>query len=195
MHRWTATGLVVIAFIFVTGLQVVRGAGPTSKPTVDTPQEGLKWASKILFWGDESTGEWSLRIRDQDVDIQRLFRLRQLWTYDRDAKRWVRMGTTVLSAWMVPADKKKKDPDNPNADPVQTLADLPIDKDQVGVFYAKWTVDEVHGATFCRIGPGLRNKSDYVHKAPPEGQIWVPLPIDLNHAEPAFIPDPQIACK
>jgi hypothetical protein len=169
-------------------------AAPTSQPA-DTPEERAKWMGRIQFWGNETTGEWSLRIKDADVDKQRLFRLRQLWMYDRQAKRWVRLGTTMLASWMLPANKKKRDPDNPDTDGAQTLAVLPIDKDQVGIYYAKWTVDGVHGTTFCRIGPGLKNKADYLHKEPPEGHIWVALPLDRDHAEPAVIPDPEVACK
>jgi hypothetical protein len=193
MQRVLASSFLVIACVVAIQSQIANAAEPTSKPS-DNPEERAKWSSRILFWGDEISGEWSLRIRDQDVDARHQFRLRQLWMYDREAKRWVRLGTTMLSSWMVPAKQKKQDPDNPDTDAAQTLAVLPIGKDQVGVYYAKWMVDDVHGTTFCRIGPGLKNKADYAHKPPPEGKVWVALPIDRNHAEPAYIPDPAIAC-
>lgn len=194
MHRMLASSFLIMACLLAIQPRIATAAEPTSKPA-DTPEERAKWSSRIQFWGDEISGEWSLRIRDQDVDARHYFRLRQLWMYDREAKRWVRLGTTMLSAWMVPAKQKKQDPDNPDTDAAQTLAVLPIDKDQVGIYYAKWTVDDVHGNTFCRIGPGLKNKADYVHEAAPEGKVWVALPIDRNHAEPAYIPDPAVACK
>lgn len=194
MRRLIVFFTLMIGLLLATGAASLR-AGPTSKPSsADT--ERLKWMSRIIFFGDEATGEWSLRIHDRDVDAQRQFKLRELWTYNRDSKHWERTGTTVLSAWMLPPGKKKQDPtDDPDPDPTQILAELPIDKDQVGLFYAKWTVDDIPGATFCRIGTGLQNKADYVHKAPPEGKIWVVLPIDLNHSIPAFVPNPEIACK
>lgn len=162
----------------------------------NSDSEQLKWENRIVFFGDEATGEWSLRIHDGDVDTKRQFKLYELWTYNRESKHWERTGTEVISAWMLPPGKKKQDTDaEPDPDQTQILAELPINKDQVGLFYAKWKVDDIQGATFCRIGTGLENKSDYVHKPPPEGQIWVVLPIDNNHSVPAFIPNPEIACR
>lgn len=168
----------------------------TKSDSSNSDAERLKWDNRVLFFGDEATGEWSLRIHDKDVDVQRQFKLLELWTYNRESKHWERMGTDVLSSWMLPPGKKKQDPDaEPDPDQTQILAELPIEKDQVGLFYAKWSVDDVKGATFCRIGTGLEKKSDYAHKAPPEGEIWVVLPIDINHSVPAYIPNPEIACR
>ncbi|HSU65311.1 MAG TPA: hypothetical protein VLJ39_00440 [Tepidisphaeraceae bacterium] len=168
--------------------------GPASQPTSEAAQERAKWEARIVFFGDEATGEWSLRIRDPDVDTQRQFKLSELWQYDREAKRWVRQGTTVIRATMVTADHKRRDPQNPDDD-TQQLAVLPIDRDQVGLYYAKWSVDDVKGSTFCRIGPGLDKKSPLMRQKPPEGKIFVALPIDLKHAEAAFVPDPRIECE
>lgn len=168
---------------------------PATRPS-KADAERAKWENRIQFYGDETTGEWSLRIRDADVDTKRLFRLRELWTYSRESKRWERMTTDALSAWMLPPGKKKAEPgEEADPDPTQTVANLPIDKGQVGLYYAKWSVDDVRGATFCRIGTGLDKKSDYVHKPAAEGQIWVVLPIDVNHSVPAYIPSPEVACK
>lgn len=195
MHRITFFAVLILGLVAAVGLHSLAAGGPTSKPS-KADAERAKWEQKIEFYGDESTGEWSLRIRDADVDTKRLFRLRELWTYNRDSKRWERMTTDPFSSWMLPAAQKKAEPgEEADPDPTQTLADLPIDKGQVGLFYAKWSVDDVRGATFCRIGTGLDKKSDYVHKPAPEGQIWVVLPIDINHSVPASIPLPEIACK
>jgi hypothetical protein len=194
MRRFFFISLAIAACAMAVKLQPKAAAGPTSKPSASTDR--AKWEGRILFFGDEATGEWSLRVHDADVDAQRQFRLRQLWTYNRESKRWERMGTHVLSAWMLPPGKTKQDPDaEPDPDHTQTLAELPIEKDEVGLFYAKWSVDDVRGATFCRIGTGLDKKSDYVHKPPAEGQIWVVLPVDINHSVPAFIANPELACK
>jgi hypothetical protein len=189
--------LLILGFLPAVELRPLLAATPTSKPA-SADAERLKWMSRIQFTGDEASGEWSLRIHDRDVDIQRQFKLRELWLYNRDSKHWERMGTTILASWMLPPGKKKSDAapgDDPDPDPTQILAELPIDKDQVGLFYAKWTVDDVQGATFCRIGTGLEKKSDYVHKAAPEGKIWVVLPVDLTHSIPAFVPNPEVACR
>ena len=189
---------VITLTVLLTGCLLALETRPLmAKPKSDAEAERLKWMSRIIFFGDEATGEWTLRIHDRDVDVQRQFKLHELWTYNRQTKHWERTGTTVLSAWMLPPGaKKKQDPDaEPDPDSTQILAELPIDPDQVGLFYCKWTVDDIEGTTFCRIGTGLPKKEDYVHKAPPEGQIWVVLPIDLKHSIPAFVPNPEIACK
>lgn len=194
MRRLFVVAVLIVGSMLVLPIRPLLADGKAKQSNSDA--ERLKWENRILFFGDEATGEWSLRIHDRDVDAQRQFKLLELWTYNRDSKHWERTGTEVLSSWMLPPGKKKQDPDaEPDPDETQILAELPIDKDQVGLFYAKWTVDDIHGSTFCRIGTGLEKKSDYVHKPAPEGQIWVVLPIDLNHSVPAFIPNPEIACR
>jgi len=106
------------------------------------------------------------------------------------------MDKQSASATMVTAAKKPKDPQDPNADPVQILAELPIDKDRMGLFYARWAVDDVRGSTYFRIGPGLREKDNPIlHEIPPEGKILAIVPIDISHAEAAIIPDPRVACE
>jgi hypothetical protein len=167
---------------------------PASQPTEMSNPERLKWENRIIFYGDEATSEWSLRVRDKDVDQQRQFRLRELWQYDRGTKRWGRLGTTVLTSTMVTHDHKRKDPQNPDDD-TQILAVLPVDRDTAGLFYAKWTVDDVKGSTYCQIGPGLAHPSPLMHQRPPEGKIFAIVPIDLTHSEAAFIADPRIECE
>jgi hypothetical protein len=195
MHRITILAVLIPVLVAAFESRSLAADEPTSKPS-QADAERAKWENKIQFYGDESTGAWSLRIRDADIDTKRLFRLREFWTYNRESKRWERMTTDPLSAWMLPAGKKKAEPgEDADADPTQTLADLPIDKGQVGLFYAKWSIDDVRGATFCRIGTGLLKKAEYIHKPAPEGQIWVVLPIDVSHSVPAYIPLPELACK
>jgi hypothetical protein len=170
---------------------------PTSQPASETEAARARWENRILFIGDESSNEWSLGVPWKEVDTQRQFRLNELWTYDRDAKRWMKMGTTVLRATMLTSAQKKPNPQNPDDDdPNQKLVDLPIDKDQMGLFYARWSVDGVKGSTYFRIGPGLREKTDPIlHQKPPDGKIIAIVPIDISHAVAAFIPDPRLECE
>jgi hypothetical protein len=195
MLRFITLAMAILACLTVLDRRSKAADGPATKPS-KPDAERARWESKIQFFGIEATGEWSLRIHDADVDTKRQFRLRELWTYNRQSKRWERMTTDVLASWMLPPGQKKAEPgEEADPDPTQTLADLPIDKDQVGLYYAKWSVDDARGATFCRIGTGLEKKSDYMHKPAPEGRIWVVLPIDVNHSIPAYIPMPEVACK
>ena len=63
------------------------------------------------------------------------------------------------------------------------------------MFYAKWRVDQVQGSTFFRVGPGLKDKSKMPREQPPEGKIVAVVPIDINHVEAAYIPDPRTVCE
>lgn len=191
--------LLCIAIFLGCSAAIALAANRPAKPPASQPSDlnnpdRLKWESLIIFYGDEATNEWSLRVRDRDVDTQRQFHLREIWQYDRDQKRWVKLGTTVLSATMVTANHKRPDPQNPEDD-TQTMAVLPIDRDTAGLFYAKWTVDDIHGSTFCRIGPGLDHRSPLMGQRPPDGHIFAIVPITLTHSEGMFIPDPRISCE
>ena len=191
-RRWSVVvalfGVMFFASPLLHAERAKEAAAPTSQP-VDPERQ--RWENSILFYGDESTGEWSLRIRDKDVDQQRNFTLSEIWTFDWPSKKWVKMGTTPISTTMVtaaqrPADKQEED---------QILVDLPIEQGQMGLFYAKWKVDTVRGSTFFRVGPGLEDKSKMPKKQPPEGKIVAVVPIDIHHAVAAYIPDPRVVCE
>jgi hypothetical protein len=168
---------------------------PTSQPDHTASPQRQLWEARIILYGDESTNEWSLRVRDQDVDKDHQFRLSELWTYDRGKKRWIPIHGRPISATMMPAKEHKDSPDS-TGEPDQVLAELPIEKDAMGLFYAKWAVDDVRGSTYFRIGPGLREKDDPIlHQTPPEGSIIAVIPIDITHAEAAIIPDPRVVCE
>jgi hypothetical protein len=188
---------IVFLFTFAASLCAERPARqPTTRPLTESQIERQKWESRIIFFGDEGTGEWSLRVRDQDVDGQKQFTLREVWTYDTSEKRWVKMGTTQIHATMVPANQKIRDPNNLEPEDNQILAMLPIEKDQYGLFYAKWSVDGVKGSTYMQVGPGLRDRNiPIMHQKPPEGKILAIVPFDLKHSEAMFIPDPRKACE
>lgn len=199
MGRRVFFWVVSVCFVCVVatpllGVPARPGRPAASQPAGTSSPERLKWESRIIFYGDEGTGEWSLRIRDKDVDGQRQFRLKELWQYDRDARRWVRLGTTVVTSTIVPADRRRRDPQNADDD-TQILVTLPIDREQVGLYYARWMVDDVLGSTFCRIGPGLEKNSPLARQSPPEGKIYAVVPIDVKRAEAAFILDPRIQCE
>ena len=162
----------------------------SSRPSSQQQKQRQRWENAILFYGDEATGEWSLRIRDKDIDAQHEFRLRELWNYDSKADRWIKLTSDPARATIVPPDQRPA-----SASPDEILVVLPIEREQVGLYYARWRVDEIDGATFCRLGPGLRQRSPLEKQKPPPDKIYVVVPLDLKHAEPRFIPDPRIACE
>ena len=166
---------------------------PASQPSTQSDPQRLRWEQTILLFGDEASGEWSLRVRDQDVDRAHRFHYRRLWTYDRNRKQWVKLPVEPSDALMVPAREKPKDEFNHELN--QTLVVLPIEKGKVGLFYATWEVDGVTGASWVKIGPGLEDRKLLPRGRPPKGKIVAVIPIDAQHAEADFIPDPRIACK
>src|SRR5690348_6354815 len=113
--------------VVVFGLLIVSictAAGPASQPSSAKARQ--KWENAVLVFGDESTGEWSLRIRDKDVDGPHQFHFRDLWTYDRKTRQWVKCKSKPSDAVMV-------QPAQPQDEPNQVLAELPIDPETVGL--------------------------------------------------------------
>lgn len=164
--------------------------GPTSRPA-ETARARQRWERAVIVFGDESTGQWSLRIRDKDVDVPRQFHFKELWTYDRKTKKWVKVASKPSDSVMAPPGPQKKDDDS---EPDQVLVDLPIDPDTVGLFYARWRVDQIDGATFFRLGPVAASGSAPQGKRP-AGSMQASVPVDKTHSEADFIPDPRIACE
>ena len=193
MHRAIMVCAALAAFALGQMAWAKSGSAkpPATRPADEPDPVRLKWENAVLFYGDEDTGQWSLRIRDKDVDQQHEFRFRELWQFDWPSKKWVKISTTPSTTTMLPAADRPKD----SGPPDQILAELPIADDQMGLFYAKWNVDEVKGSTYFRVGPGLKEKSPLQKKKPPEGKVLGIVPIDINHIEAAFIPDPHIVCE
>ena len=163
-------------------------AGPASQPS-DAAKARQKWEAAVLVFGDETTGEWSLRVRDKDVDGPHQFHFKDLWTYERAKKQWVKCASKPSDAVMAPPAQKKGDDE-----PDQVLVDLPIDPEKVGLFYARWRVDDVDGATFFRLGPGPADRSAAGEKAQP-GQMRAAVPVDKAHSVTELIPDPRVVCE
>jgi len=165
---------------------------PAAKGASDAHQQMLKWFSKITFFGEEETGAWSLRIYDKDATERATIKCTELWKYDVDGKAWVKVNDGAPAAKIVLANEK---PANSPPD-TQVIADLPITANSVGLFYAKWRVnDSIDGATMTRIGPGLvgraaKEAAENLAK-PPEGYIYQVVPLSLNEAKLLTIPDPR----
>ena len=116
----------------------------------------------------------------------------ELWKYDPDGKKWVKVDDGAAAVQIVPV-KEKPDSAPPDS---QNIADLPMKQNEVGVFWAKWRVnDSVEGATYCRIGPSLVGKArEEAMKNPPKappGYLIVEVPLSINKAELQAIPDPR----
>jgi hypothetical protein len=180
---------VPFAAILLSLLTSARGATtPAEKSKADRDRE--YWENAVIVYGDEDTGRWQLRVRDESVKARTQFKYLEMWQYDRKTKQWVKTDDHAVAYTMLPHGQKAKD-----ANKDQILVELPIEPGFVGLFYAKWRAGEVYGGTFFRLGPGLREHSALEKQKPPEGKIYATIPIDEKTAEPGFVPDPRIACE
>lgn len=144
-----------------------------------------KWENIVQFYGEEESSRFSLRILDRDAKEEADFVFKEIWKYDRENKKWVKMDAPPQARKAVPADQKRGDapPDS------QVLAELPIRIEDVGLYYAKWTMNGVPCATYMRLGPRARDRTD-PGKAP-AGYMKDDVPISVDKAELQIIPDPR----
>jgi hypothetical protein len=188
-------GRLAAALMFAAGLAAVVLTVPLAaraQSRAEKEAERTKWENKIVFFGEEDTGLWSLRIQDKANPERARVKYTELWKYDPDGKRWVKVDDGAPAVQIVPVKEK---PDNAPPDS-QNVADLPIKQGEVGIYWAKWRVnDAVEGATYCRIGPALvgRAREEAMKKAPkpPEGYLLVEVPLNINKAELQAVPDPR----
>jgi hypothetical protein len=144
-----------------------------------------KWENIVQFYGEEESNQFSLRILDRDAKEEGQFLFKEIWNYDREKKEWVKMNAPERAVKVVPASQKPKlsPPDS------QVLTDLPISIQQVGLYYAKWTIDGIACSTYIRLGPRARDRKD-PGKAPP-GHMKDDVPLNTDNAEIQIIPDPR----
>ena len=165
-------------------------AGPSPVAWTPEQKEQYRWEQLIEFFGDEATGSWSLRIRDANASERAAFKYLELWKYDPKEKKWVKIDDEAREAAIVPAAEKAADSIYPDT---QMLADLPVKVDELGLYFAKWRVNnKTDGATFTRLGPPTVTKQ--VTTLPsklPVGMMITVVPLDANNAERQLIPDPR----
>src|SRR6185437_6495005 len=162
-------------------INMACGAEPQAKSAKQLARE--HWENVVLFFGDEETGEWSIRIRDQDVHNRGRFEYLELWQFERASNRWVQIKTEKFAKAIVLPSQKRAD------DPVgnQSLVELKeIEPRTAGIGYAKWKIDDVEGGTLMRVGTA--KTSNHIDSQPPSGMIKMVVPIDLNKSETMIIP-------
>lgn len=195
-HLVGAALLVLIGagWMIVPASHAAPAAAPMKGPARElspTERARQKWESVILFFGDEETGEWSLRLRDQDVHERGWFEFLELWQLDPKTRQWHHLPTEKIAKAVV--KPKEKGTDEPDAS--QTLIEFKdIPPRTAGLWYAKWRMDGIDGATLMRVGTASVAKGIPPLGDPPEGMIKMAVPIDLNKSEAMLIPDPRLAC-
>jgi hypothetical protein len=173
-------------------LLLIAGAIPTVARAADAEAEKTRqtWENLIQYYGEEETGRFSLRVLDKETNVTGSFVFLSFWKYDRDTNGWTKLKDGPIRAKVVlPQDKPKDSPKDS-----QVLVELPITIKDVGVYYAKWTVNGVAGGSFTRIGPHAPRGSGAGIVAK-KGEILTDVPIDPNHAEVRAIPEPSQALK
>jgi hypothetical protein len=148
-----------------------------------------KWESVIIWFGDEETGEWSLRIRDTDVKERASFEYLELWQFSRADRKWVPIKVEKFrKSITLPKLKGADEPEDS-----QTLVELKeIEPKTAGLWYAKWKIDDIECGTLMRVGTG-RTENKLSGK-PPGGTIPMAVPINLDKSEAMFVPDPKSYC-
>src|SRR4051794_38880846 len=91
-------------------------------------EERAKWDNKIVFFGEEDTGLWSLRIPDKLNPERAKIKFTEMWKYDPDGKKWVKVDEGAPAVQITPVNEK---PANSPPDS-QNIADLPIKQNEVG---------------------------------------------------------------
>ena len=145
-----------------------------------------KWENIVQFYGQEDTNLFSLAIYDRDAKDNGEFHFKEIWKYDRDKKEWVKMNAASKVVKAVPANQRNRTEGPVDA---QILINLPIKIQDVGLYYAKWTIDGVSATTYMRLGPNARDKTS-PGKAP-TGYMVEQVPVNTDKAEMAIIPDPR----
>jgi hypothetical protein len=179
--------------LLLAALATIRSGAAGGANTADKPdaQQTARahWENVVQFYGDEETGEWSLRIADKDVKDRGWFEFLELWHFNRNENRWEQLKTGKIGkAIVLPKQKTSDEPQDS-----QTLIELKeIEPKTAGVWFAKWKVDDVEGSTPMRVGTAhTSNKLD----APiPDGMIRMAIPINLDKSEAMIVPDPRIYC-
>lgn len=159
---------------------------PAPRPQQDANAAARqKWEAIITFWGQEDTGAFDLRAPDKQVTEPGTFRYVNLWKYDLDGKKWVKIDDRAKTTNIVlPANKPVQSPEDS-----QLLTDLPITFEQVGLYYVNWQINGIDGGTMTRIGPNVLGKQQT--PKPPAGSIVADVPVDGSKAVRVVVPDPR----
>lgn len=185
---------------FVMAVSLLAGAAPIVLPAgarADEPDKRIvanaarmHWESIVIWFMEEESGESSLRIRDQDVRDRGWFKFLELWHFDHHEGRWVQLNAEKFEKAIVLP--KQKGSDQPEGS--QTLVDMKeMEPKTAGLWFAKWVIDDVPCSTYMKVG-GARARNELELKSPGRGMIRAVVPIDLDHSEHMYIPDPHIFC-
>src|SRR6476646_2734646 len=102
----TAAAAMLLPLLALAPATRAADAAPPAKGASDAHQQMLKWFAKITFFGEEETGNWSLRIYDKDATERATIKYVELWKYDVDGKKWVKVDEGAPAARIVLPNEK-----------------------------------------------------------------------------------------
>ena len=167
-------GMVAAYVTLVAGASGLIAGAASSKDYA----ERQKWENRIVFYGDEATGAFSIRILDRFATEPANFKYLELWKYDLDSKKWIKVDDRVQTAHIVlPQDKPANSPEDS-----QLLAEIPVTLEKIGLYYCKWQINDIDGGNMERIGPGHVGKVPDLGKIP-DGMIAADVPVEKATAK------------
>lgn len=156
--------------------------------------ERKKWEDRVVFYGDEATDKWTLRIEDKNVHDRAFFEFLELWKFDTQSGRWAQLPVEKDSkAIVMPKDKASDEPPD-----TQVLVDLEaIPPRTAGLWYAHWRVTDirpVEGGTLMVVGTSMVKGKRPDRSDPPPGMLRMAVPLSLEKADYFLVPNPRIYC-
>src|SRR4051812_29738079 len=65
-------------------------------------RERETWEARLIFYGEEDTGAWSLRVQDRAVRERSILRYTDLWKFDPESKKWVKVDDGAEAVRILP---------------------------------------------------------------------------------------------
>ncbi|QOV87353.1 hypothetical protein [Humisphaera borealis] len=167
-------------------LALVLPHGAATGDAKENLAKRIKWQNIVQFYGQEDTNLFSLAIYDRDAKEEANFQFKEIWKYDRDKKEWVKMDAAPRVVKVQLASQRNKAEGPVDA---QILINLPIKIQDVGLYYAKWSIDDVACATYTFLGTRARDRT--VPGKPKPGYKVEDVPVSIDKSELQIIPDPS----
>ena len=179
-YRWNR------GFAALLLLSIVLPAGFVSGDAKEDAAKRSKWQNIVQFYGQEDTNLFSLAIYDKDAKEEANFQFKEIWKYDREKKEWVKMAAAPKTVKVVLASQRNRTEGPVDA---QILINLPIKIQDVGLYYAKWSIDDIACTTYTFLGTRARDRT--VPGKPKPGYKVEDVPVSIDKSELQIIPDPS----
>lgn len=135
------------------------------------------------FLRDKASGVMHLKANEFNMRVPITFTVRELWRLNPESKQWERQPFAPTAPKKVVRGVRQAYGSGSDA----TIAPI---TNQIGLFWVKWTEN---GASFEQFAFAGMICNDVHIGTPPAGFVATCIPY-ADHAEAAFVPDPQVHC-